>query len=242
MARVIPLHELPVLGKDSNLHQPTHFSEGTILLIDKPRDWTSFDVVGFVRNRIKTKTGHAGTLDPLATGLLVLCTGKATKSISLIQNLKKTYEATIAFGSSTPSFDAATEPDKFSDWLHITENDIREQLENNFSGTIQQTPPLFSALKVDGQRLYKKARRGEKVKIDSRPVTIYNWEIIAFKRNMLTLIIECGKGTYIRSMAHDLGLALESRAHLSELRRTKIGHFSVDDAMTPDEFDKRIVQ
>lgn len=237
--KAIPLSELPVIRKQTALPvSPDLFNTGAVILIDKPLEWSSFHAVKYVRNRIPPKkVGHAGTLDPLATGLLVLCSGKATKSISQIQDQQKTYIAGIRFGTSTPSYDAATEADVTTEWKHITPYEIDEILNKQFSGTISQIPPIYSAIKVKGERLYKLARRGEDVEIKARNVTIYSCEVLRCELPDITLRVICGKGTYIRSLAHDLGLALNSRAHLSGLRRTAIGVFDVENAFTPEEFD-----
>ncbi len=237
---VISLEELPVVSKKNPLpHRSEQYAEGAVILMDKPLHWTSFDVVAFIRNRIPPKkVGHAGTLDPLATGLLILCSGKATKSISQIQEMEKVYEANIRFGTSTPSYDAATETDETAGWEHIKPEKIEQVLNDQFTGTIQQVPPMFSAIKVEGQRLYKAARRGEKVEIKPRQITIYSIEILDVSLPDITIRVHCGKGTYIRSLAHDLGLALGSRAHLSGLRRTEIGRFNVNEACTPVEFNR----
>jgi len=241
MAQVIPLSNLPVADVRSSDLSGFEFGQGAVILMDKPQHWSSFDVVAFVRNRIKIKkVGHAGTLDPLATGLLILCCGKATKSISQIQEMKKTYVANIRFGSSTPSYDAATDPDDFAKWRHIRESDIKEALSQKFTGKIEQVPPMFSAIKVKGERLYKKARRGEKLELNARTVYIHDWYIDNFENGNLQLTVECSKGTYVRSLAHDLGIALNSRAHLENLRRTKIGCFSVEHAFTPAELENRM--
>lgn len=240
--KAIPLSDLLVVSKQSSEKvDPDLFNTGAVILIDKPLEWSSFHAVKFVRYRIPPKkVGHAGTLDPLATGLLVMCSGKATKTISQIQGQAKTYEAEIEFGASTPSFDAALEPDEYSDWKHITKEKLISTLNEHFTGNIQQVPPIYSAIKIKGERLYKLARRGEDVEIKPREVEIYSIELIKFNLPKITIRVECGKGTYIRSLAHDLGLALNSRAYLSQLRRTKIGKFSVDDAFTPDEFDQYV--
>lgn len=220
----------PVPGADP-------FLPGAVILMNKPAGWTSFDVVGFVRNRLKIKkVGHAGTLDPLATGLLICCCGRATKTISKLQEESKTYLATIRFGFSTPSYDLATERDNTSDWEHILPEQIEKVLRNKFTGTIQQRPPVFSALKKDGKRLYTYARAGVAVEIEPRPVEIHQIRIKEISLPYLTLEIVCGKGTYIRSLAHDLGLELESRAHLSSLVRTHSGEYTAADAFTPEEF------
>ena len=237
--KAIPISELPVISKQTDPSiSPDLFNTGAVILIDKPLEWSSFHAVKYVRNRIPPKkVGHAGTLDPLATGLLVLCSGRATKSISQIQEQEKTYVATIQFGSSTPSFDAATEADHIADWRHIQLDEVEKVLDQHFMGVISQVPPIYSAIKVKGERLYKLARRGEDVEIKPRNVHIHEHEIIEFKPPCLTLKVTCGKGTYIRSLAHDLGLILKSRAHLSGLRRTAIGTYDVRLAFTPEEFD-----
>lgn len=237
--KAIPLSQLPVFSSNTaGRFNPGQFKTGTVYLLDKPLEWSSFDMVKYVRNRIKVKkTGHAGTLDPLATGLLVLCSGKATKSISQVQDQPKEYVAEITFGKSTPSYDAALEPDDEAASGHITELMIRKTLDSRFSGVISQKPPIYSAIKIKGERLYKKARRGEEVEIKPRNVEIMETEIITYRAPVLKLRVKCGKGTYIRSLAHDLGLALNSRAYLSALRRTAIGSFHVDDALTPEQFD-----
>jgi len=237
--KAIPLEELPVISKlNPAIPEPELFSSGAVILMDKPLEWSSFHVVKYVRHRIPPKkVGHAGTLDPLATGLLVLCSGKATKSISQIVGQRKTYTATIRFGASTPSYDAATDYDETAPWEHITEEMLRDVLINSFTGEIEQVPPMYSAIKVKGERLYKLARRGEDVILKSRPIAIYNIEIENVDFPEVTISVECGKGTYIRSLAHDLGIALNSRAHLTELRRTAIGNFDVVNAFLPEEFD-----
>lgn len=217
------------------------FKSGAAILLDKPLEWTSFDVVKYVRNRIPAKkVGHAGTLDPLATGLLILCSGKATRTISQIQALPKTYLATIRFGASTPTYDSETEPDVTCEWNHITKEAIEKVIEKQFIGTIFQIPPAYSAIQVKGQRLYKKARKGEEVELPPRQITIHSVEIQDFSLPKITVRVNCGKGTYIRSLAHDLGIELGSRAHITWLRRIDIGDFSVDNAFTPEQFDERI--
>lgn len=235
----IPLSELPAIDADTPGDiNPEIFNSGAIVLMDKPLEWSSFQLVKYVRNRVPPKkVGHAGTLDPLATGLLIMCTGRATKSISQIQELEKTYRAEIRFGYSTPSFDTATEPDNKADWKHIDVADIESGLKEKFTGGILQVPPVYSALKVKGQRLYKLARKGVDVKPEPRKVHIHSIRILDIKLPDLTIEVNCGKGTYIRSLAHDLGLALNSRACLTGLRRTRTGPFSVEHAFLPDHFD-----
>ncbi len=240
--KIIPLADLPVVDKQSDLFaDPEIFRKGVAILMDKPLEWSSFDVVRYVRRRIPAKkVGHAGTLDPLATGLLILCTGKATRTISQIQSLEKTYEANIRFGASTPSYDGETEPDEYAEWEHIQKDEIENILKEKFTGTIFQKPPAFSAIRVDGQRVYKKARKGEKVELKPRKIEIFNIEIVDVSLPDVTVKVTCGKGTYIRSLAHDLGIALDSRAYLTGLRRTDTGRFSVSNALTPQQFDQRI--
>jgi len=240
MAKAIPLSELPVVDRhtDPKKFPKEKFTSGAVVLMNKPIEWSSFHLVKFVRYRVPPKkVGHAGTLDPLATGLLVLCTGKATKTIQQIQSQHKEYVAKITFGASTPSYDAALEPDETAPWQHITKEQIEEILAAEFSGEIMQKPPIYSAISIKGERLYKKARRGESVEIVPRPVQIYETELLDVSLPEITLRVKCGKGTYIRSIAHDLGLALESRAYMSGLERTAIGSFSVENAFTTEEFD-----
>lgn len=212
------------------------FKAGVRLLVDKPKDWTSFDVVNKIRHKIKKrlqvkkiKVGHAGTLDPMATGLLIICTGKATKTLESYQNMPKEYTGTIKLGATTPSFDAETPIDAHYPTDHITKEDI-ETVRQQFIGDLEQIPPVFSAIKVDGQPLYKKARKGIKVKVDPRPVHIYSFEITRIELPEIDFRVRCSKGTYIRSLAHDFGKALHSGAHLIALRRTQIGDYQVQDA------------
>lgn len=239
---IIPLSDLPVIDKQNNqISNPEIFKRGVAILMDKPIHWSSFDLVRYIRRRIPAKkVGHAGTLDPLATGLLILCTGKATRTVSQIQALPKTYIAKIKFGASTPSYDAETKPDKMAEWSHISEEAVQKAIRNKFTGTISQVPPAYSAIRVKGQRLYKKARRGEDVELYPRQITIHSIEIEDFSPPEITVRVHCGKGTYIRSFAHDLGIELESLAHLTSLRRIDTGHFSVEKALTPEDFDERI--
>jgi len=209
-----------------------NFAEGEVLLIDKPYEWTSFDVVNKVRNSLKPlklKVGHAGTLDPLATGLLIVCTGKLTKTIDSLQAQEKEYTGTIMLGATTPSYDRETEVDRIFDITHLTESQLHDACEN-FIGDIAQYPPPHSAIKVQGERLYEKARRGEEVALKHRHVTIFAFELTRIALPELDFRVRCSKGTYIRSLAHDFGKIVGVGAYLSELRRTKSGDFSVDDA------------
>ncbi|MGV6829714.1 MAG: tRNA pseudouridine(55) synthase TruB [Flavobacteriales bacterium] len=219
------------------------YKEGKVILIDKPLEWTSFQVVNKIRWLIKQhfgikkiKVGHAGTLDPLATGLLILCVGKFTKKIETYQAQVKEYTGTITLGATTPSYDLESEIDQTFDYSHISPKEIIEATQQ-FIGEIQQQPPIFSALKKDGKRLYEYARAGEKVEINHRAVFIEKFEITNIQLPNLTFRVVCSKGTYIRSLAHDFGKALHNGAHLSALRRTKIGNFSVKNAESIEEFE-----
>ena len=210
--------------------------------MDKPLEWTSFQAVAKIRFALqkelglkKLKVGHAGTLDPLATGLLIICVGKKTKEIASFMGQEKEYFAEITFGGTTPSYDLESEIDATYPTEHITAAAITEILPQ-FQGEIQQYPPIFSAIKQGGVRMYEKARAGEEVIVESRTVYIDEMEILSFSDNVLKLRVLCGKGTYIRSLAHDLGKALHSGAHLSALRRTKIGPFAADGAKNPIEW------
>lgn len=206
------------------------FAEGQILLIDKPLTWTSFDVVKKLRFALKVKKiGHAGTLDPLATGLLLIGTGKFTKKLNELQGLDKTYEGIIGIGKTTPSYDLETEFDSEASISHITIKDI-ENAATKLTGFIEQIPPAHSAIKIDGKRAYKMARNNEVVKIDPRQVTIHEFAILKFEGDEVHFRIGCTKGTYIRSLARDLGELLGVGGHLKSLRRTSIGTFKVGDA------------
>ena len=220
------------------------YQEGRVLLIDKPLNWTSFQVVNKIRWLIKQqfgikkiKVGHTGTLDPLATGLLILCTGKLTKKMETYQAQVKEYTGTITLGTTTPSYDLESEVDQTFDISGITEEDIQDNTKH-FTGEIQQQPPIFSALKKDGKRLYEYAREGEKVKIPKRIITISEFEITKIDVPNIEFRAVCSKGTYIRSLAHDFGKSLNNGAHLSALRRTKIGGFSVEDAVSVLAFEE----
>ena len=210
------------------------FQNGEIILIDKELNWTSFDVVSKLRNSIKKKldikkikVGHAGTLDPLATGLLIICTGKMTKRIEEFSSLDKTYTGKITIGSTTPSYDLETKPNVIYPINHIT-NELIISTSKKFVGKILQKPPIFSAVKKDGVRLYKLARKGIDVKVEKREIKIHDFKIISIDLPEVEFSVTCSKGTYIRSLAHDFGKELGSGAHLSKLRRTSIGNYSVD--------------
>lgn len=218
------------------------FDAGEVLLIDKPLRWTSFDVIKKMRGMIRMKKiGHAGTLDPLATGLLIICTGKATKKINELQGFDKCYTGTISLGKTTPSYDLETEFDSESPIDGITENEIHD-CANRLTGELQQIPPVYSAIKIDGKRAYTKARKNEKVEMKSRLVTVKRFDITSCDLPNVRFSIECTKGTYIRSIAHDFGQLLGCGAHLSELRRTSIGNYDLQNALTLDDFQKMINQ
>jgi len=222
------------------------YKNGQVLLIDKPLNWTSFQVVNKLRWEIrqrfnikKIKVGHAGTLDPLATGLLIICTGKKTKEIHVYQGQIKEYTGTITLGATTPSYDLETEVNETFSTEHITE-DLLKKTTKQFIGDVQQKPPIFSAIKKDGKRLYELARKGETTEIASRQVTIIEFEITKIDLQKVDFRVVCSKGTYIRSLAFDFGKALNSGAHLSALRRTKIGDFSVDKSNSVEGFIKNL--
>ena len=221
---------------------PDTYLEGAVLYLDKPLTWTSFDLVNKVRMSLrhhlgikKIKVGHAGTLDPLATGLVIICTGRATKQISQYQDLDKTYEARIRLGATTPSFDLETEIDHTFPWEHITREMLDEALAK-FIGEQEQMPPIYSAKSVDGKRAYDMARKGKEIKLRMQQVTIHKMELLSFDPPDLTIQVECSKGTYIRSIARDLGKGLGSGGHLTGLRRTRIGPHLLSDAASLDNF------
>lgn len=222
------------------------FITGETIGIDKPLGWTSFDVVkrlrGAIQKRLyvnKFKVGHAGTLDPLATGVLIVCTGRATRKIDTLQNGEKEYVATIKLGSTTPSFDLETTVDAEYPWQHITRERIERTLPS-FKGKIMQVPPIFSAVKIDGKRAYNLARKGKDVELKAKPLEIKEIELLSCELPDVTIRIVCSKGTYIRAFARDLGVALESGAHLTGLRRTRVGDISVADCVSVEEAIKRI--
>ncbi|MHB1177851.1 MAG: tRNA pseudouridine(55) synthase TruB [Daejeonella sp.] len=209
-----------------------NFIEGEMLLINKPYKWTSFDVVGKIRNAfkpLKLKVGHAGTLDPLATGLLIICTGKLTKKIDEFQTQDKEYTGTMILGASTPSYDMETEVDETFDISLLTEEQIKENTVK-FTGDLDQYPPVHSAIKIDGERLYMKARRGEHVELTARKVTVSLFEITRIELPQVDFKVVCSKGTYIRSLVYDFGRSLNNGAYLSALRRTKSGNYEVSNA------------
>jgi tRNA pseudouridine55 synthase len=208
------------------------FAQGRLLLVNKPYNWTSFDVVGKLRNSfkpLKLKVGHAGTLDPLASGLLIICTGKMTKQIDTFQAQEKEYTGTMVLGETTPSYDMETEADQHFDISSITEEQIRAACKQ-FTGDIQQYPPAHSAVKIDGERLYEKARRGEEVELRIRHVTISEFEITGISPPEVNFRVVCSKGTYIRSLVNDFGKALNNGAYLSKLTRTRSGDYKIENA------------
>ena len=221
------------------------FQEGQVLIFYKPYHWTSFDLVRkikiILRKRLnqKIKIGHAGTLDPLATGLIILCTGKATKQISGFQDLNKEYIATIELGKTTPSFDLETEVDKKYKLEHITKN-LFESVLTTFTGETDQVPPVYSAKKHKGKRAYEFARRGIEIELKPARINIYELELLEFNLPLVKLRILCSKGTYIRALARDIGKALDSGAYLKTLERTRIGNYCINDAFTIDDFEKDI--
>ena len=222
---------------DVNQIKEDDIQDGKMLLVDKPLTWTSFDVVKYIRKSLvskfkikRIKVGHAGTLDPLATGLLIICIGKQTKQISIYQNLSKTYTGKFKLGETTPSYDAETEVNKSFNYDHIKENDIIN-LSQKYTGKLMQKPPIFSALKKNGKRMYEYARENKKIEIQEREINIYEFEIIKFTDPYIEFKITCSKGTYIRSIANDFGKKLNSGSYLSELRRINIGEFSVLNAL-----------
>jgi tRNA pseudouridine55 synthase len=220
--------------------------EGLVLAFDKPYGWTSFDLVNKVRQSLckfynlkKLKVGHAGTLDPLATGLLIICIGKATKQIQDIQDLSKEYIAEITLGATTPSFDLETAIDKRFDIKHINDSLIKERIKK-FIGNVSQVPPLYSAKYINGVRAYELARTGIEMELKPSQIEIYNLEILNFRPPVLELKINCGKGTYIRSLARDIGAELNSGGHLTALKRTAIGNYTVADAINVENFIKKM--
>lgn len=219
-----------------------NFTKGEIFHIDKPYGWTSFAVVGKLRYHIsrrtgikKIKVGHAGTLDPLASGVLVICTGKATKRIEELQAGVKEYVAEIKLGATTPSFDLETEEDATYPWEHITREQVEQVLNTQFVGSISQVPPAYSACKINGKRAYKMARQGDDVELKAKTLVVNEIEVLEMEGQRLVIRVVCGKGTYIRALARDIGIALGSGAHLTGLRRTQVGDVRVEKCMSIDE-------
>ena len=222
------------------------FQLGTLLLVDKPTGWTSFDVVNKVRwairNRLgikKIKVGHSGTLDPMATGLLLICTGKWTKKLHDLQGLSKQYAGTITLGGETASYDKESDVTKSYPVDHITPESVRDGMKS-FEGDIDQLPPMFSAIKVDGKKLYELARKGKTIELKTRPVRIDQFEMTSCNLPDVEFSVDCGTGTYVRSLAHDLGHKLNSGGYLSSLRRTRVGDYQIDDAWDLNELILKI--
>ena len=229
-----------------NIPQDLDFKEGCLMLIDKPLDWTSFDVVNKIRFTLKyaldvkkIKVGHAGTLDPLASGLLLVCVGRYTKLINQLQGLDKAYEGTISLGVSTPTFDKESDPDEYFETSHISNKMIYDAA-NALTGKMMQIPPTYSAVRIKGQKAYSLARRGKVVEMEARPVNIKRFEITNIDGTNVSFNVECSKGTYIRSLANDFGKILNSGAHLSSLRRTRVDKYHVEDALEIEDITKII--
>jgi tRNA pseudouridine55 synthase len=223
-----------------------NFQEGEVLLIDKPLEWTSFDVVNHLRSYIKRafdlkkiKVGHAGTLDPLASGLLIICTGKYTKQIDSYQGQDKIYVGSMKLGATTPSYDMETEVDQTFDIADLTAEKLT-QATLPFIGEIEQVPPIYSAIKIDGKRAFLYARKNNEVKMKARPVTIKQFSVLNIELPDVDFVVHCTKGTYIRSLVHDFGKSLGNGAYLTALRRTQIGDFSVSNAFSLDEIKEEI--
>ena len=232
----------------SDFKKSYDFKNGEVLLFNKNIGWTSFDLVGRVRNAIcrkleikKLKVGHAGTLDPLATGLMILCTGKATKQIESYQAKEKEYVATLKLGATTPSFDMETEEDSKNEYSEVTKEMI-EQVLKKFEGEIEQVPPIFSAVKVKGKRAFNYARKGEDLKLQPRKIVIREVELLSFELPKISIRVVCSKGTYIRALARDIGEELKCGAYLTGLHRTRIGDYKIENAMTVDYFLENLVE
>jgi tRNA pseudouridine55 synthase len=221
--------------QDNNVYE-----QGQVLLINKPLHWTSFDAVRKIRNLIKVKkVGHAGTLDPLATGLLILCTGKFTKKINEYMTQEKEYTGTFTLGSTTPTYDLESKPGNFKSFENISEENISDVVKK-FIGEIMQIPPAHSAIKLEGKRVYELARKGKEVKLEPRKIFISEFVVIKIELPVVHFKIVCSTGTYIRSLANDFGTALGCGAYLSSLCRTRIGNFKLEDAMSIEEFEKKL--
>ncbi|MEX1211666.1 MAG: tRNA pseudouridine(55) synthase TruB [Balneolaceae bacterium] len=242
MAQPVPVANLPIHTPDRPVRWAAdQFLEGVVILMDKPKGWSSFDVVRFVRNRVPVrKVGHAGTLDPMATGLLVLCCGRATRSIEQFQSFRKRYLTTIRLGEETASYDAETPVEGTAPVHHLTEELFRHTIESTFLGEQMQQPPIFSALKREGIRNYKRARAGERERPSSRLVSLYEAKINRFLLPEMDVDLLCGKGFYVRSFAHDLARSVGSCGHLTSLRRTETGSLHVRDAWTPEALNEWI--
>ncbi len=224
------------------------FQEGEVLLIDKPLEWTSFDVVNYIRSFLrkvydlkKLKVGHAGTLDPLATGLLIVCTGKMTKKINEYQGMDKVYVGQMKLGATTPSFDKETEEDQHFDISGITQAQLQQAAEK-LTGEQEQIPPMYSAVKIDGKRAYELARKNQEGAIKSREVTIHSFQLLNTELPLIDFYVKTSKGTYIRSLVRDFGELLNNGAYLTALRRTKIGDFDVNNAWTLEKFKEAVLK
>lgn len=228
-----------VIGKAERA-EAIDLKKGEILLADKPQGWTSFDVIRFLKARLpEKKFGHAGTLDPMATGLLIICSGKATKQIESFQNLEKGYSGTIKLGAETPSIDADTQEEESHPVDHLNEEQIREA-SKAFMGHISQIPPTYSAVKKKGQRSYELARKGKEIELNPRDAHISHFEIKEVRLPEIDFYIECSKGTYIRSIARDLARELNTGGYLTSLRRTSIGPYNVEEALSPEEITQKV--
>lgn len=235
-----PADQTPKPKREPNAAVQAFYNEGQVLLIDKPLHWTSFDVVRRLRGLLQIKKiGHAGTLDPLATGLLILCTGKNTKQINTYMGQEKEYTGHFVIGAVTPTYDLESAPEQSKEANWVTAEHCRTTA-GKFTGPIMQVPPIYSAIKKDGVAAYELARRGTDVELAARPVVIYEFEITAFENNEVHFRVVCSTGTYIRSLAHDFGQALGCGAYLGSLRRTRIGAFSVDQSLTPGLFTAQL--
>jgi len=222
-------------------HAMEMYLNGEVILIDKPLTWTSFDAVKKVRILTGvSKVGHAGTLDPLATGLLIICTGRFTKKISEYMGMEKEYTGTITLGATTPTYDLESKPENFKTLIHLNNDDINNATKQ-FTGEILQVPPIHSAIKKDGKPAYLSARKGKPVELEPRKIFIQSFDIININLPIVEFKVVCSTGTYIRSLANDFGKALNTGAYLSSLRRTRIGSFLVDDALTPQQFQEKII-
>ncbi|PZP50520.1 MAG: tRNA pseudouridine(55) synthase TruB [Pseudopedobacter saltans] len=217
------------------------YLEGQVILLNKPLHWTSFDTIRKIRKITGVnKVGHAGTLDPLATGLLIICTGKFTKRINEFMAQRKVYTGTITIGASTPTYDLESDPENFTDYSFVSEDLLKEKLQD-FTGEILQTPPIHSAIKQEGKPVYLAARKGDEVKLEPRPITIYDFKLSNVTLPNIDFEIACSTGTYIRSIANDYGAALGTGGYLSKLCRTQIGEFTLEEAVSMEEFEEKIL-
>lgn len=231
--------QYPVYSSSTSPDPDYNYQQGAVFLVDKPQGWSSFDVVKYIRKAVNNRrVGHTGTLDPMATGLLIVCIGRGTKAVRHYQQQDKQYRATIRLGAATPSLDSETEIEQRVSYDHIDSDLIEMVLEMKFSGELQQIPPMYSAVKHEGVPLYKLARKGKSVKRKPRIIMIYETKILKYDPPQLVLDIRCSMGTYIRSLARDLGQALDSLGYLTALRRTGIGDYRAGDALTIEELSQ----